>query len=127
MEIHEDNKFENYFQFLSARKKIEAAQEEDKVELQPGYPAMYSVYLLQDDNTPSDFIISIIRQFFNKSTSQAIKDAMQIDKEGRTLCNVYTRDAAETKVMQVLEYAQAEQKDIKCIMQKSDPDAIKKS
>lgn len=126
MEIHEE-KFENYFQFLSARKSWNNPKGKDTAPTGPGYPNMYCVYILNNANTPSDFLISIIKKFFHKNTSQAIKATMEIDKEGRTLCNVFTRDAAETKVMQVLEYAQAEQQDIKCIMQKSDSHVVKKS
>ena len=127
MEIHEE-KFENYFQFLSARKKWDTPKAQDTKRTSAGYPNMYCIYILNNNDTPSDFLISLIKKFFHKNTSQAIKTAMEIDKEGRALCNIYTRDTAETKVMQVLEYAQAEQQDVKCIMQKrSDQNVIKKS
>jgi len=126
MAIHEE-KFENYFQFLSARKKWDLTKTSNTTPSKPGYPNLYCVYILNDSNTPSDFLISVIKRFFHKNTSQAMETAIEINKEGKALCNLYTRDAAETKVMQVLEYAQEEQQDIKCIMQKSESDAIKKS
>ena len=126
MERNEEN-FENYFQFLSSRKHWDISKTKDAGALTPGYPQMYSVYLLENNNIPTDFMITLIKKFFHKNTSQSIKAVMEMDKEGRTLCQVYTRDTAETKVMHVLEYAQEQQQEVKCIMQKSDSHALKKS
>lgn len=122
----QEEKFENYFQFLSTRKNSDVPKAKEGSVNIAGYPNMYAVYILHNSNTPSDFIISLIQKFFHKSTGQAVKAAMEIDKEGKTLCDVYTRDTAETKVMHVLEYAQVQQQEVKCIMQKSDSNAIKK-
>lgn len=124
---HSEEKFENYFQFLSTKKNLNSSKSTDLRVTTPSYPHMYSVYILHNGNTSTDFLISLITKFFHKTTSQAVKLALEIVKEGRALCDVYTRDSAETKVMHVLEYAQGQQQDVKCIMQKSDSNAIKKS
>ena len=122
-----EEKFENYFNFLSSRKNWDTSKTKDAAVTAAGYPEMYSVYILHNSNAPADFIISLVKKFFHKSTSEAIKLALEISKEGRALCEIYTRDTAETKVMHVLEFAQGQQQDIKCIMQKSDSHAVKKS
>jgi ATP-dependent Clp protease adaptor protein ClpS len=122
-----EEKFENYFHFLSTRKNWDISKTKDSnLTASAGCPQMYAVYII-NNNAPNDFIIELIKKFFHKSTGQAVKTALEIDKDGRALCEIYTRDAAETKVMQVLEYAQGQQQEVKCIMQKSDSHAVKKS
>ncbi len=122
-----EEKFENYFHFLSTRKNWDISKNKDSGITTTGYPQMYAVYILNSNNIPSDFLVSLIKKFFHKTTGDAVKTALEIDKEGRALCEIYTRDTAETKVMHVLEYAQGQQQEVKCIMQKSDSNAIKKS
>lgn len=123
-----EEKFENYFQFLSTRKNWDSAKTGgSSIASAGGAPQMYAVYILNNNNVPNDFLVELIQKFFHKSTGQSVKTALEVDKEGRALCDVYTRDTAETKVMHVLEYAQGQQQEVKCIMQKSDSHAIKKS
>lgn len=122
-----EEKFENYFHFLSSRKNWDISKTKDTRVTAPGYPQMYFVYILNNGNTSTDFIVTLIKKFFHKSTSESVKLALQISQEGRALCEVYTRDTAETKVMHVLEFAQGQQQEVKCIMQKSDAHVIKKS
>ncbi len=122
-----EEKFENYFHFISSRKNWDLAKAKDTKMSNLGYPQLYVVYLLKNSNTPTDFVITLLKKFFHKSTSEAVKTVLELDKNGRGICQTYTRDAAETKVMQVLEYAQGQQQEIKCIIQKCDIHAIKKS
>ena len=122
-----EEQFENYFHFLSTRKNWDISKTKDAKIQAPGYPQMYSVYLLHNSNTPGDFLISLIKKFFHKTTEQAIQISLDIRKEGRALCEIYTRDTAETKVMHILEFAQGQQQEVKCIMQKSESNAVKKS
>ena len=107
--------------------QVDVSKTKDARAKAPGYPQMYSVYILHNSNTPSDFLISLIKKFFHKTTEQAIRISLDITKEGRALCEIYTRDSAETKVMHVLDFAQGQQQDVKCIMQKSESNAVKKS
>ncbi len=123
---HTEEKFENYFHFLSTRKNWDISKTKDARVHSNGYPQMYAVCIMKNNEASNDFLVALIKKFFHKSTSQAVKIAMEINKEGRALCEVYTRDAAETKVMHVLEFAQGQQQEIKCIMQKSESNAVKK-
>lgn len=126
MELSEE-KFENYFHFLSSRKNWDISKTKDTKTAAPGYPQMYSVFILHNAATSSDFIISLLKKFFHKSNGESVRLSLEIAEAGKALCDIYTRDTAETKVMHVLEYAQGQQQDIKCIMQKSDSHVIKKS
>jgi len=122
-----EEKFENYFQFLSTRKNWDISKSTDARISSPGYPQMYSVYILHNSKISSEFLTTLIKNHFHKTTEQAVKIILDIEKEGRALCETYTRDSAETKVMHVLEFAQGQQQDVKCIMQKSESNAVKKS
>jgi len=122
-----EERFENYFHFLSSRKNWDSSKLQDTKVTHSGYPQMYSVYILRNNNTPSDFIVNLVKKFFHKNNGDAVKIALEISKEDKVLCEIYTHDAAETKVMHVLEFAQGQQQVIKCIMQKSDSHVIKKS
>jgi ATP-dependent Clp protease adaptor protein ClpS len=81
-------------------------------------PAMYKVFLLNDDYTPMDFVVQILEVFFNKSREDATTIMLQVHKSGLGLCGVYTFEIAETKVAQVLAAARQAQHPLQCTMEK---------
>ena len=81
-------------------------------------PAMYKVFLLNDDYTPMDFVIQILEIFFNKSPEDATNIMLQVHKSGVGLCGVYTFEIAETKVAQVMATARQAQHPLQCTMEK---------
>lgn len=86
----------------------------DKQEGQVKPPPMYKVLMHNDDYTPMDFVVKVLRQFFNKSLEQAEQIMLKIHHEGIGNCGVFTKDVAETKVVQVLNYADEHQHPLKC-------------
>jgi len=81
-------------------------------------PAMYKVFLLNDDYTPMDFVVQILEVFFNKTTDDAMTIMLQVHKSGLGLCGVYTFEIAETKVTQVMTAAKQAQHPLQCTMEK---------
>ncbi|MBF0591815.1 MAG: ATP-dependent Clp protease adapter ClpS [Nitrospirae bacterium] len=81
-------------------------------------PAMYKVFILNDDYTTMDFVINVLESIFHKSSSEATQLMLQIHKSGSGLCGVYTRDIAETKVAAVHEMATNNEFPLKCVMEK---------
>ena len=81
-------------------------------------PAMYKVFLLNDDYTPMEFVISILQSFFNKDTQEATQIMLQVHHNGVGECGVYTYEVAETKVSQVMDHARKNQHPLQCIMEK---------
>ena len=65
------------------------------------YPQKYKVYLLNDDYTSMEFVIDILMSVFHKSYEEAEAIMLEVHKNERGLCGVYTHEIAETKVMQV--------------------------
>lgn len=81
-------------------------------------PPMFRVVLLNDDFTPMDFVVEVLRLFFNLEQEQAVQVMLHVHTRGKGVCGVYTREVAETKVTQVNEYARTHQHPLLCTMEK---------
>ncbi|KTD82806.1 ATP-dependent Clp protease adapter ClpS [Legionella waltersii] len=68
-------------------------------------PRRYKVVLLNDDYTPMDFVVEVLKQFFHLNEEMAIQVMLQVHFQGKGVCGIFTRDIAETKVAQVNAYA----------------------
>ena len=79
---------------------------------------MYRVLILNDDYTPMEFVVTVIRKFFNKSPNEANSIMLHVHHNGVGECGVFTYEVAETKVTQVMDYARKHQHPLQCIMEK---------
>ena len=77
-------------------------------------PRRFKVILLNDDYTPMEFVILILKELFFMDEEKATRVMLQIHIEGKGVCGVYTRDVAETKVKQVSDFAQIDQHPLFC-------------
>lgn len=91
----------------------------EETELQP--PPLYRVVMLNDDYTPMDFVVEVLEDYFAMSREQATQTMLQIHTRGQALCGIYTRDVAETKVMQVSQFARECEHPLQCEAQRDDP------
>lgn len=82
-------------------------------------PPLYQVLLLNDDYTTMDFVIHVLQKFFHKTPGEANKIMLSVHHSGRGACGLYPYDVAETKIMQVNEYARKNEMPLKCAMEKS--------
>jgi len=81
-------------------------------------PPLYQVILLNDDYTPMEFVVHILENFFNMDRETAVRIMMQVHTRGKGICGTYTREVAETKVIQVNEYARENEHPLLCKMEK---------
>ena len=81
-------------------------------------PNMYKVVLLNDDYTPMDFVIHVLEKFFSRSRQEATDIMLQVHRRGVGICGIYTYEIAETKVVQVMDYARAHEQPLQCTMEK---------
>lgn len=80
-------------------------------------PPMYKVVLLNDDYTPMDFVVSVLEQIFRKTHPEAMELMLLIHHKGAAVAGIYTRDVAETKVDQVIEYARINDYPLQCTLE----------
>ena len=91
--------------------------EDERQKTQP--PPMYKVILNNDDYTPMDFVVSVLVTFFRMNTEQANQIMLTVHYRGKAVCGVFTAEIAETKVMQVNEYARKHQHPLMCTMERA--------
>ena len=81
-------------------------------------PGMYRVLLLNDDYTPMEFVVTVLRKYFSKGPEEATRIMLHVHQHGVGECGVFTYEVAETKVTQVMDYARKHQHPLQCIMEK---------
>lgn len=95
----------------------ELVLERKKLAIKP--PPLYRVVLLDDDFTPMDFVVEALQQFFAFSREKATEIMLKVHHHGYAVCGLFTKDVAETKASQVLEYAREHQHPLFC---RAEPD-----
>jgi ATP-dependent Clp protease adaptor protein ClpS len=80
-------------------------------------PPFYKVVMLNDDYTPMDFVVEVLKNVFRKNHHDAINIMLEIHHQGAGLCGVYTRDVAETKIQIVIELARNQEYPLQCVME----------
>ncbi len=77
----------------------------------------YKVVLLNDDFTSMDFVVEILMELFSHPLDSAINIMLDIHREGRGVCGVFTYEVAETKIAQVRKRALENEYPLKAIME----------
>ncbi len=81
-------------------------------------PRLYKVLLLNDDFTPMEFVVLLLERFFGLSSSQAFEIMLTVHQKGLAVVGVFSFEIAETKVTQVMDFAQRHQHPLQCKMEK---------
>ncbi len=82
-------------------------------------PPMYKVVLLNDDYTPMEFVVHILETIFGHDREKATQIMLHVHTRGKGVCGTYTRDVAETKVVQVNNYARENEHPLLCDMEEA--------
>jgi ATP-dependent Clp protease adaptor protein ClpS len=82
-------------------------------------PPLFKVLLLNDDFTPMDFVVEVLREFFGMSEERATQVMLHVHTRGMGVCGVYSRDVAETKVYLVNDHARTHQHPLLCTMEEA--------
>ena len=83
-------------------------------------PPLYKVVLLNDDYTPMEFVVEVLEVFFRMNFEQATQVMLTVHTHGKGVCGIYTRDIAETKMIQVNQYSRENQHPLLCEIESSD-------
>jgi ATP-dependent Clp protease adaptor protein ClpS len=68
-----------------------------KVRLTTERPRLHKVILLNDDYTPREFVVTVLKAEFRMGEDQAHRVMITAHKRGACVVAVYTKDVAETK------------------------------
>jgi ATP-dependent Clp protease adaptor protein ClpS len=66
-------------------------------------PPLYKVILLNDDYTPREFVVQVLKAVFRMNESQAYRVMLTAHQRGACVIAVFTRDVAETKAKEATE------------------------
>lgn len=73
----------------------------------PQHPPMYKVILLNDDFTPREFVVLVLKAVFKMGEEIAHRVMLTAHQKGACVIAVYTRDVAETKAKEATELGKA--------------------
>jgi ATP-dependent Clp protease adaptor protein ClpS len=77
-----------------------ATRQRTKVRPKTERPALYKVILLNDDYTPREFVVTVLKAVFRMNEDQAHRVMMTAHLRGCCVVAVFTKDVAETKATQ---------------------------
>ncbi|WP_434525317.1 ATP-dependent Clp protease adapter ClpS [Photorhabdus asymbiotica] len=103
-------------EYHNSLKNKESVKDERQQKLQP--PSMYQVILNNDDYTPMEFVVDVLRKFFSYDVERATQLMLDVHYQGKAVCGVYTAEVAETKAAQVNMYAREQQHPLLCTLEK---------
>lgn len=80
-------------------------------------PPLYQVIVHNDDFTPMEFVVDILEKFFYMDRSKAAEVMYEAHRNGKAACGVFSKDFAESKVSQIIEYAELHEHPLNCSME----------
>lgn len=66
-------------------------------------PPLYKVILLNDDYTPREFVVQVLKAVFRMGAERAQAVMLTAHRRGTCVIAVFTRDVAETKAKEATE------------------------
>ncbi len=90
-----------------------------KTRAKPKKPSQFKVLLLNDDYTPMEFVVMVLKRFFNMDLEQATRVMLHVHQRGVGVCGIFTYEIAETKVNQVMDFARQNQHPLQCTLEKA--------
>jgi ATP-dependent Clp protease adaptor protein ClpS len=70
-------------------------------------PRLHKVILLNDDYTPRDFVVTVLKGEFRMTADQAYRVMITAHRRGVCVVAVFTKDVAETKATRATETGRA--------------------
>jgi ATP-dependent Clp protease adaptor protein ClpS len=90
-----------------------------KTRTKPKKPSQFKVLLLNDDYTPMEFVVMVLKRFFNMNLEQATRVMLHVHQKGVGVCGIFPYEIAETKVNQVMDFAKQNQHPLQCTLEKA--------
>ena len=81
-------------------------------------PRHFEVVMLNDDYTPMEFVVSLLKEIFGMHKSKALQVMFQVHYGGQASCGFYSKKAAKVKVDAVKEQSQHQGFPLNCIIKR---------
>jgi len=85
----------------------------------PKKPSRYKVLMLNDDYTPMEFVVLVLKRYFRMDLEQATRVMLHVHQRGVGVCGIFPLEVAETKVNQVMDFARENQHPLQCTLEKA--------
>jgi len=82
-------------------------------------PPFFKVVMLNDDFTPMEFVVQVLKEVFRKAHEEAVSIMLDIHQKGAGICGVYTRDVAETKADAAVTIARSHEYPLQCMVERA--------
>ncbi len=82
-------------------------------------PSPYKVLMLNDDYTPMEFVVLVLKRFFSMDIDEATRVMLHVHQKGVGVCGIFPYEVAETKVSQVMDFARKNQHPLQCTLEKA--------
>ncbi len=82
-------------------------------------PNPYKVLLLNDDYTPMEFVVLVLKRFFKMDIDEATRVMLHVHQKGVGICGTFSYEVAETKVTQVMDFARKNEHPLQCTLEKA--------
>jgi ATP-dependent Clp protease adaptor protein ClpS len=90
-----------------------------KTRAKPKKPSQFKVLMLNDDYTPMEFVVLVLKRFFGMDMDQATRVMLHVHQKGVGVCGIFPYEIAETKVNQVMDFARENQHPLQCTLEKA--------
>ncbi len=90
-----------------------------KTKARPKKPSQYKVLMLNDDYTPMEFVVMVLKRFFSMDLEEATRVMLHVHQKGVGICGIFPYEVAETKVNQVMDFARQHQHPLQCTLEKA--------
>ena len=68
-------------------------------------PEKFRVVILNDNSTPMEFVIELLKVIFHHTQEAAVQIMMQVHQNGKGTAGIYTYEVAEQKAMESTQVA----------------------
>ncbi len=78
-----------------------------RIKLKVERPRLHKVILINDDYTPREFVVMVLKAEFRMTEDEAYKVMITAHRRGVCVVAVYTRDVAETKATRATDFGRS--------------------
>ena len=87
---------------MSKTDVIEDVKIDEKIKNVPKEPAKYKVIFLNDNQTPIEWVITVLTDIFKHSQESAEKITLTVHNEGAGIAGIYSYEIAEQKTAEAV-------------------------